>query len=191
METIGTSLPRIGAVERVTGLQQYAADIRLDNVLHLKLVSLACARARITRVDREAALQAPGVRAIFTARDLPQPIARYGPVVADRPLLAIGETKFPGEPVAVVAAETPDAAEQAASLVHVEFAELPAVLSVGDALDPASPLVQDPELRQGDPLARTTTMGRWQFGWGDLERASADIVVENDYGFPMVTHFAI
>ena len=191
MKTVGTSLPRIGAVERVTGLQQYAADIRLDNVLHLKLVTLPCAHARIVGVDREAASQVPGVRAIVIARDLPQPIARYGPVVADRPLVAIGETKFPGEPVAVVAAETDDAAERAASLVHVEFAELPAVLSVSDALDPASLLVQDPDLRGSDPLARTNTMGRWQFGWGSPESASADIVVEHDYSFPMVTHFAI
>ena len=47
---IGSSIPRLGAVERVTGAQQYAADIRVENALHVKLVSLACAHARIVAV---------------------------------------------------------------------------------------------------------------------------------------------
>ena len=48
---IGRSIPRVGGVERVTGAQRYAADIRLDNVLHVKLVHLNCARARIDRAS--------------------------------------------------------------------------------------------------------------------------------------------
>src|SRR5688572_5630905 len=147
MTIIGTSSPRLGAVDRVTGAQQYAADIRLDNVLHVKLVSLACAHARIVSIDRSEAARAPGVRGIFTADDLPQPVPRYGPVYADRPMLATGETKFSGEPVAVVVADTRDAAEAAARLVRIEFEELPAVLSVDAALDPNAPLVQDAALR--------------------------------------------
>ena len=191
MAIIGSSIPRLGAVERVTGAQQYAADIRVENVLHVKLVSLACAHARITTVHTDDAFHIPGVRDIFTAGDLPQPVPRYGPVYADRPMLAVGETKFSGEPVAVVVAETEDAAKHAASLVHVEFEELAAVLSVDAALDPHAPLVQEPTLRAGDPLARTNTLQQWQFGWGNVDDAAADLVIENDYSFPMVTHFAI
>lgn len=193
MTLIGTSLPRLGAVDRVTGAQQYAADIRLDNALHVKLVSLACARARIVSIHRDDAARVPGVRGIFTADDLPQPVPRYGPVYTDRPLLATGETKFSGEPVAVVVADTIDAAETAARLVRIEFEELPAVLSIDAALDANAPLVQEAALRPGDPLAHTNTLQQWRFGWGDLDRATAgaDLVVENEYGFPMVTHFAI
>jgi CO/xanthine dehydrogenase Mo-binding subunit len=191
MTIIGTSSPRLGAVDRVTGAQQYAADIRLDNVLHVKLVSLACAHARIVSIDRSEAARAPGVRGIFTADDLPQPVPRYGPVYADRPMLATGETKFSGEPVAVVVADTRDAAEAAARLVRIEFEELPAVLSVDAALDPNAPLVQDAALRSNDPFAHTNTLQQWQFGWGDVDDAAADLVIENDYAFPMVTHFAI
>jgi CO/xanthine dehydrogenase Mo-binding subunit len=106
-------------------------------------------------------------------------------------MLATGETKFSGEPVAVIVAETKDAAEQAASLVRIDFEELPAVLSVEAALDAASPLVQDPALRPNDPLADTNILQRWTFGWGQIDEAAADLVVEADYGFPMVTHFAI
>jgi CO/xanthine dehydrogenase Mo-binding subunit len=61
------------------------------------------------------------------------------------------------------------------------------------ALDPASPLVQDPAIRPGDPLAGTNVLREHRFGWGDVEVAasSADLVVEGTYTFPMVTHFAI
>ena len=191
MAIIGSSIPRLGAIERVTGAQQYAADIRLDNALHVKLVSVPCAHARIVAVHSEEALRVPGVRGIFTARDLPHPIPRYGPTYSDRPMLAADETKFSGEPVAAVVADTKDAASHAASLVRIDVAELPAVLSIEAALDARSPLVQDPSLRPGDPISHTNTLQQWQFGWGDVDAATADLVVENDYAFPMVTHFAI
>ena len=109
---IGISLPRLGAIERVTGAQQYAADIRLDNALHVKLVSLAV-RARADRRGPYATKPRafPVCAASSPPRDLPQPVPRYGPVHADRPMLASGETKFSGEPVAVVVADTEDAAD--------------------------------------------------------------------------------
>jgi CO/xanthine dehydrogenase Mo-binding subunit len=191
MTIIGSSLPRLGAIERVTGAQQYAADIRLEHTLHAKLVSLSCAHARINAVDTTEAVRVTGVRGIFNSDDLPQPVPRFGPVYADRPLLAVTETKFSGEPVAVVLAESEQAAARAARLVRVDYDELPSVLSVEAALNSDAPLVQDPKVRARDPLAHTNTLQQWQFGWGDVDRAAADLVLENDYSFPMVTHFAI
>jgi CO/xanthine dehydrogenase Mo-binding subunit len=187
---IGQSIPRTGALERVTGAQQYAADLRLENVLHVKLIHLPCARARITGIDRAEATQIPGVRCILTPDDLPKPMPRCGPAQNDRPILADGETKFFGEPVVAVAGETEDAAIAAAAAVRVDYEELPAVLSVEQALDPSSPLVQDPAIRTDPAFARTNILGEWRFGWGD-EQVQADCVIENDYTFPMVTHFAI
>jgi CO/xanthine dehydrogenase Mo-binding subunit len=191
MNWIGQSLPRAGGVERVTGSQRYAADLRLENVLHVKLVHLNCARARVDRIDHADADRADGVRFVMTAADLPQPVPRYGPAYQDRPVLAVGETKFFGEPVAAVAAETVDAAEAGANLVQVDYEELPAVLTVDQALDPASPLVQDPALRKDKTLANTNTLHEWRFGWGNPEHTAAACIIENTYTFPMVTHFAI
>ncbi len=192
-DQIGRSAKRVGGIERVTGAQRYAADIRLDNVLHVKLVHLPCARARINSIDTREAERVDGVRLILTAADLPQPVPRYGPNVDDRPVLAVGETKFFGEPVAAVAAETEDAAETAAALVRVDYEELPAVLTVDAARDPAAALVQDPELRPNDPYAHTNIRNEYRFGWGSVPEAEAKApcIVENDYTFPMVTHFAI
>ena len=110
-EGVGGSPARVGGVDRVTGRQAYVADIRLDDALHVKLVSLDCARARIIAIDATAALAVPGVRLVITAADLPEPMPRFGPQFQDRPVLAVGETKYHGEPVAAVAAETLDAAE--------------------------------------------------------------------------------
>jgi CO/xanthine dehydrogenase Mo-binding subunit len=131
-----------------------------------------------------------GVRAVMTAADLPDPMPRYGPAYNDRPVLAVGETKFFGEPVAAIAAETDDAARAAAAAVRVQYQELPAVLSVEQALDPSAPLVQDPGIRVEKNLAYTNILHDWRFGWGDTG-VHADCVIEHDYTFPMVTHFAI
>jgi CO/xanthine dehydrogenase Mo-binding subunit len=192
-DRIGGSPNRVGGYGRVTGGQQYVADIRLPDVLEVKLVTLDCARARIISIDTSAAELVPGVRLVMTAAHLPQPVPRFGPQFSDRPIIAVGETKYHGEPVAAVAAETKDAAEEAARLVKVEYEELPAVFTIAAALDPASPLVQDPAIRPGDPLAGTNVLREHRFGWGDVEVAasSADLVVEGTYTFPMVTHFAI
>jgi CO/xanthine dehydrogenase Mo-binding subunit len=188
---IGASPARVGGLDRVTGRQAYVADVRLEDVLHAKLVSLDCARARIVAVDVSAALEVPGVRLAMTAADLPQPMPRFGPQFQDRPVLAVGETHYHGEPVAAIAAETRDAAEEAAGLVRIDYEELPAVFTIAGALDPAAPLVQDPTLRPGDPLAGTNILREHRYGWGDVEAASADVVVEGTYAFPMVTQFAI
>jgi len=188
---VGTSAVRFGGHERVTGRQRYLADIPMKDVLHVKLVTLDCARARIVSIDTTAAEQAPGVHLVMTSSDLPQPVPRFGMQRRDRPVLAVEEVKFHGEAVAAVAAETREAAEAAALLVRVEHEVLPAVYTVAAALDPASPLVQEPSLRSGDPLAGTNLLCEYHFGGGDVDAVQADLVVENTYNWPMMTHFAI
>jgi CO/xanthine dehydrogenase Mo-binding subunit len=190
---VGESPARSGGRERVTGAQGYVADLPHDDALHVKLVALDVARARIGRIDATAALAVPGVRLVMTPADLPDPMPRFGPQRRDRPILAVGETKYHGEPVAAVAAETLDAAEEAAALVRVEFEELPALHSIAASLATDAPLVQDPSLRPDDPCATTNILHDHHYGWGDVEAAAsaADVVVEGTYDFPMVTQFAI
>jgi CO/xanthine dehydrogenase Mo-binding subunit len=190
-QNIGASARRVGGRERVTGQQRFVGDIHFERMLHVKLVTLDCAHAKINHVETQGAHKVPGVHAVVTSVDLPQPVPRYGPTHEDRPLLAVGETKFHGEPVAAVAAETEDAAEEAAGLVCVDFEELPAVLTVADALKAGGPLVQEQDLRPGDPLAGTNILDEWHFGWGDVNGPAPYRVIQNTYTFPMVTHFAI
>ena len=176
----------------MTGHQEYLADIKLPDVLHVKLVTLGCARAKINSIDVTAAESLPGVAFVMTPGDLPQPIPRFGPQFQDRPVLADGETKYHGEAVAAVAAETKEIAEEAVRLVKVDYDELHGgVYSVAEALAEDPLLVQDPELRGDTPLATTNVIDEKNFGWGDIDAQESDLVVEDTFQFPMVTHFAI
>lgn len=190
-EYVGQSISRSGGQERVTGRLAYAADMRLPGMLHAKLVTLGCSRARILSINTRAAQALAGVRCILTAADLPQPVPRFGPVENDRPVLAPGETKYYGEPVAVVAADSEAAAREAADMVRVEYRELPGVFTIEDALAPGAPLVQDPSLRPGGPFRQTNVYKEWHYQWGDAGAAEADVVIEGAYRFPMQAHFAI
>jgi CO/xanthine dehydrogenase Mo-binding subunit len=190
---VGAGAERGGGLDRVRGSQRYVADLPIEDALHVKLVTVDAARARIDAIDASAALAVPGVRAVFTAADLPDPMPRFGPQLRDRPVIAVGETKFHGDPVAAVAAETKDAAEAGAELVRVVFHALPAVVTIDAALADGAPLVQEPALRPGDPLADRNVLREHRYGWGDLAaaEAQAECVVDGTYEFPMVTQFAI
>jgi CO/xanthine dehydrogenase Mo-binding subunit len=193
-DRVGGSPNRVGGIGRVTGAQQYLADLQVADVLHAKLVTVPCAHARIRSVDAAPALGLPGVRLVLTADDLPKPMPRFGPQNADRPVLATGETKYHGDPVALVVADTRDEAEAGAAAVRVDYEELPAVFTVAGALAPGAPLVQDPALRPGDPRRESNVLNEHVVSWGDLEAAAAApglTIVERRYSFPMVTQFAI
>jgi len=190
-KTVGSPLVRSGGYERVTGQQKYVADIKLPGMLESKLVTIDCAHAKILSIDTAEAQKVEGVRLILTARDLPQPVPRFGPQIEDRPVLADKEVKFHGEPVALVVAETLEAAKEAARLVHVEYEELPAVFTVDQALDPSAPLIMDPAIRPNDSRSHTNIFNEHHYGWGEIDESKASLVVENTYSFPLVTHFCI
>ena len=190
-ESIGSDVSRLGGVARVDGTQAFLADLDIVGLTHLKLVTLDVGRARIKGIDTSKALAVEGVLDVVTAAELPDPMPRFGPAYKDRPVLAVGETRFHGEPVAAVVAETKDVAAYAASLVEVDYEPLPTVTSIDGALAADAPLVQDPEMRSEPDLADTNVLKKMQFGWGDVDATKADLVVENTYQFPMVTHFTI
>jgi CO/xanthine dehydrogenase Mo-binding subunit len=186
------SVPRVGGADRVTGAQRYTGDIAIDDVLHVALARLDVGHAAIGTIDASPALDIDGVVRVFTADDFPQPIPRFGPRFPDRPVIATGEAKYHGEPVAAVVAATAAAARAAAAAVDVDHTELPGVYTIDQALDPASPLVVDPTLRDDDdPLRETNIRQQWEWGWGDVDLVDADLVIEETYAFPMVTHYAI
>ena len=188
---IGKSVNRVGGRERATGALRYTGDLRLEGMLHVKLVHLDCGHAKILSIDTRQAGQMEGVRCILTAADLPQPVPRFGPVYNDRPVLAVDETNYYGEPVAAVAAEDEDTAEAAAALIQVDYEELPGVYTVEDALRPGAPLVQDPAIRPEGPFRESNILSEVHFGWGDPDEVEAEHVFEGTYTFPMIFHFPI
>ena len=191
MDIVGKPINRAGGKERVLGTQVYVGDIKLPNMLHVKLVTLDCAHARIISIDTSGAEKIKGVHGVYSAKDIPNPVPRFGPKYNDRPLLALDTTQYHGEPVAMVIAGTELSAAEAVSCVKVEYEELPAVFSVAHALDPSAELVQDPSIRAEGPFKDTNILDEWNFGWGDVTNTQAELVIENNYTFPMVTQFAI
>jgi CO/xanthine dehydrogenase Mo-binding subunit len=179
-------------VDRVTGSQRFLADYAIVEALHVALVHLDCGRAVIESIDAAAAEEVEGVVRVFTAKDFPDPMPRFGPRFVDRPILAAAETKYHGEPVAAVVAVSRASAVEGAAAVRVQHVPVPGVYSIDGALHPGSPLVVDEGLRPPDDPFRTSNIRQqWEWGWGDVAAPDAELVVEETYEFPMVTHFAI
>ena len=133
---IGRSIPRIDGRPKVTGQVRFAADIDRRGLLHARPVLALPAHAFIDRIDRVAALAVPGVVAILTAADLP--IVATGNERMHEPL-ARHEILWAGQPVALVVAETVEAAADAAALVVVETTPLAAVVDIDLAIQPGAP----------------------------------------------------
>ncbi len=132
---VSAAIRHDSATGHVTGRALYLDDIpTAPGTLESALVLSPHAHARIVSIDTSAALQAPGVHAVVTAVDIPGK-NDIAPIRSDEPLLAAGIVEYEGQPVAAVAAATLDQARAAAGLVRVEYEELPAVLTVEDAIE--------------------------------------------------------
>ena len=136
---IGVARPRIDAPDKVTGATRYAADGYVHGLLHARPILSTETHARIRRVDKEAALDVPGVVAVLVAADLPT--ASTGTDRTAEPL-AREEVVFAGQPVALVLAESEAAAEDGAEAVAVEYEPLPSVIDLEDSMVPGAPLAR-------------------------------------------------
>jgi xanthine dehydrogenase large subunit len=146
----GDGVPHDSALGHVTGAARYADDLPwLEGELHVVLVGSPVACGRLVGVDASAALEVPGVVAVYTHRDLPGHNS-WGPIFADEPVLAGARVEYLGQPVAVVAAETPDAARRGRKLVRVEVVEEPPVLDIDAALERGWFLGPERRIQRGD-----------------------------------------
>src|SRR3990172_2378040 len=136
---IGKSVPMLDARARVTGAVGYMVNLRLPGMLVGKTVRSQSPHANLLKVDTTDALSVPGVVAILTGADLGAN-AYYGAAIKDQGVLAVDRVRYVGEPVAAIAAESADAAEEAAMLLDVEHEELPAVFDAQEAIQPGAPI---------------------------------------------------
>ncbi len=138
---VGKPLPRHDALGKVTGATRYPADLVKPAMLQLQVVFAHKVHARIRSIDTQAALNYPGVVAVFTADDVPY--NAYGLIDDDQPVLCKDKVRFEGDKVALVVAQNKEAAIAGAGLVVVEYEELPAVTDVQTALAEGAPLVHE------------------------------------------------
>ncbi|MGH3354717.1 MAG: xanthine dehydrogenase subunit D [Nocardioidaceae bacterium] len=139
---IGESPLRPDGTLKVTGEFAYSSDLWMDDMIWGVTLRSPYPSARIVSVDIGPALAVPGVYAVLTADDVPGRNA-VGLEHQDQPVLAGGVVRYQGEPVALVAADHPEIARQAAKKIVIEYAETEAVTDARQALDPASPQVHE------------------------------------------------
>ncbi len=177
--SVGATVPRVGAKERLRGEARFAADIHRENSVTLMALRSDMPHARINGINTTEALQVPGCVRIFTAKDIPGR-NRLGIIKKDQELLADQKVRCIGDPVALVAAETPEAAERALAAIQVDYEELPAVFEPEEALRPGAPLIHE----KGNLLGRKVI----KRGSPDEAFKRADVVVQRVYTTPRVEH---
>jgi CO/xanthine dehydrogenase Mo-binding subunit len=170
---IGAPLPRQDALGKVAGSTRYPADLVRPGMLHLKVVFAHRPHARIKAMNTSAALDHPGVVAVLTAKDVPY--NAYGLIDADQQALCDGVVRFEGDKVALVVAESKEAAIEGAKLVSVEYGDLPAVTDPRAALAADAPLVHE---HLGTNLLLHVPIRK-----GDADRAlaEADVVITDEF----------
>ncbi len=189
-KSVGTSVPRAEAGGKVSGQTIYAADVKLPRLLWAKILRSPHPHARIIRVDTSKAEKVPGVKAIITGADVRG--LYVGKQIRDLPVLCWDKVRFVGDRVAAVAAETVDAAEEAVSLIDVEYELLPAVFDPLEAMLPSAPRIHDDVTAyEGAPkeiLAADLPNGLTRLSWkkGDVEQGfrAADLVLEHTFHVP-------
>jgi CO/xanthine dehydrogenase Mo-binding subunit len=139
---VGESVRRVDAIPKVTGTFGYASDLCAEGMLWGATLRSPHPHARIRGIDTAAAAALPGVHAVLLAADLPGK-RTFGLNFDDQPVLAGGLVRHHGEPVAVVAADTPAIAHRAAALIAVDWAPLPAVTDAEAAMAPEAPRLHD------------------------------------------------
>lgn len=180
---LGRRIERIDAADKVMGRTLFVADLELPGMLHAKALRSPHAHARLISIDPSAALARPGVMAVITAADFTRPDARA--------LMARDKVRYAGEPVAVVAALTPELAEEALETIRVEYEPLVPVMDGLEATRPDAPLLHS-DLHCESLAGRADTPSNVAYVH-DLERgdvdsafARADVIVEKTYRTAMV-----
>lgn len=137
---IGKPANRVDGLEKVLGTATFIGDYRLPGMLVAKALRSPLPHARIVRLDVSPALKVPGVLAAATADDFID-YGHFGYPVVDMYMLAHERVRYVGDPIAVVAAETEDAAEAGVKAIILELDPLPGVFDPEEALVEGSTIV--------------------------------------------------
>lgn len=182
MAYIGARVKRVEDPRLLRGVGKFVGDIRRVGMVHAAILRSTCAHARIVKIDAEAALKAPGVIGVLTARDMPGlktiPM-RTGKVPGlerslQRPI-ATDKVRYVGEPVAVLVAENRYVAEDALELIDVEYEQLDVVTDPREAIKSGAPTLHE---AVPDNIAANFLVN---VGEVDRAMAEAEAVLEEEF----------
>jgi 4-hydroxybenzoyl-CoA reductase alpha subunit/xanthine dehydrogenase E subunit len=191
--TVGRSIPRVDAPDKVTGKAKYTADFKFPRMLYGKILKSPIAHGIIKRIDTSKAEALPGVHAVITGKDVPDVKTGVSPARYDKYILAKGKVRYVGDEIAAVAAEDEATAEEALKLIEIEFEQLPAVLDPFSAIKDGAPQLHE------EPNYKNNINTRVDHHFGDIDKgfAEADYIREEKfvgnhvYQSPMEPHASI
>ncbi len=194
-QVIGKSSIKVDAEKLAQGKVAFTADFIQPGTLVARVLRSPVAHARIVRINTEKAKALPGVSAVLTWEDLPRVVystaGQSDPIPGPLDTFSLdNKVRFVGDRVAFVAAESADIADQALSLIEVDYEELPLVLDPRDALKPGAPIIHDEaeyvNFADSDPTINLAAKIRIDIG--DVEKgfSEADRVFEREYVVPKV-----
>ena len=176
---VGKDIPRVESRAKVTGEARYTVDITFPNMLWGLMLRSPHPHARILHIDTRRAERLPGVKAVITGKDTP---FVFGVSHMDQIPLQTEKVRHVGDPVAGVAAVDLDTAQEACSLIKVDYEPLPAVFDPEVAMQPGAPIIHEGKERNiaANPV----------YNLGDVEAAfrEADYVFEDRLETQRVAH---
>ncbi|MDQ7780735.1 MAG: xanthine dehydrogenase family protein, partial [Planctomycetota bacterium] len=172
---------RNDAVAKVTGGAKYTDDLKFHRMLHGVPVYTDFVHAKIRSIDTAEAASRPGVVRVITAKDVTG-ANRFGQIIKDYRMFADDKVRSNGDVVALVVAETRDAAVSAAKLVKTDCEPLPAVLDPESAMADGATLVHEDH--------GTNIVNHHKIRRGDVDRgfAESDFIVEHEFATQFVEH---
>ena len=204
-KVVGTRPIRHDGLEKVTGQARYGADINLPGMLYGRILRSPHAHARIKSIDASRALALPGVEAVVTSAELPQLSgkaidlgegAMQNPKFLSNNVLAADKVLYKGHAVAAVAATSLHIAEEALSLIDVDYDVLTPVIDVQEAMKEDAPVLHERLVTSDNSLLRpgglrddddegkgSNIASHFVFEVGDLKKGfdEADIIVEREF----------
>lgn len=198
---IGQNLRRVDAQEKVTGTAVYAGDLKPPGMAYGKVLRSPVPHARIRRIDPRTAESIPGVLAVLTRENLKVAFPHHGSYVKDQPVVALDKVRYAGDIVAAVAATEERIAAEALKTIAVDYEELPALLSVEEALKEGAPLVHEtlggpskPDYGKGASNVvheNSNICFHFRYQRGNIEEgfAAADFIFEDTFFFPSAQHY--
>lgn len=150
---LGKATPHVAALKQATGQAQYTDDIPVQqNELFACMVLSTKPHAKVLSVDASKALDIPGVVDYVDHKDLPSPEANWwGAPKSDELFFAVDEVHTTGQPIGVILAHTAKIAEEGMRAVKVEYEDLPAILSIEEAIEAESYFEHYRYIKNGDP----------------------------------------
>jgi len=177
---VSKPIRRIDAYEKVTGRAKFGADLFFPHLLYGKVLRSKYPHARILKINIDKALACSKVKAVLTAKDIPN--NEFGVIIQNQQVLAKERVYYIGDGIAVVAAETKEAATEAVELIEVEYEELPGIFDPEEAAKKEAPVIQ-PEMVNNQVVHHRLRKGNVEKGF-----AQAGVILEREYTTQFVEH---